>query len=111
MQHMAHSKGLSVALPSWCLHHRVNAGSNTAAAQGMMSSNRVTTAGATFFPTSRSMRTSLAQHPLAAVAAAAALCLVRDVSALGRWRLALALQLALAGLQVPAQKVVHEKDK
>jgi hypothetical protein len=55
--------------------------------------------------------TTASQHPLAAVSAAAALRLVSDVTALGRWRLALALQLALVGLQVPAQKAMHQEDK
>jgi NO-binding membrane sensor protein with MHYT domain len=44
----------------------------------------------------------ITKHSLAAVAAGAALPLVRDVTALGRWRLALALLLALVGLGVPA---------
>jgi hypothetical protein len=49
----------------------------------------------------------ITEHSLAAVTAAAALPLVRDVTALGRWRLALALLLALEGLGVPAMH--HER--
>jgi hypothetical protein len=40
----------------------------------------------------------ITKHSQAAVTPVAALVLVSDVLALGRWRLALALQLALAGL-------------
>jgi hypothetical protein len=40
----------------------------------------------------------ITHHSLAAVTPAAALPAIRNVLALGRWRLALALQLALAGL-------------
>jgi hypothetical protein len=55
------------------------------------------------------MTESEERHLLAAVASVAALVLVQYVLALGRWRLALALQLALAGLWVPAQKAMHQE--
>jgi hypothetical protein len=49
------------------------------------------------------------QHSQAAVNTVAALVLFHNVLALGRWGLALALQLALAGLQVPAQMPMYQE--